>query len=240
MEDFEYISDDELEFRLTQIRINELRANPIQGKYDVAHLKEVHRYIFQDLPKAGLWKYSGLPGEFRSPVPENMEWTKRRILESIKGADGKTSESYSTFYSRMNSEAIAQLEVVLKEANPERFKGLDKKDFAEKISALYHELDYLHPFGEGNSRTLRTFTEQIAREAGYRMNWQNLSNHADRDRVYIARDRALVERAFMQTRSIRALEALDYASRYKDYPDLRELIEEKVIEKIHTQETSRR
>ncbi len=32
-------------------------------------------------------------------------------------------------------------------------------------------LDYLHPCSEGNSCTLRTFTRQLAREAGFDLNW---------------------------------------------------------------------
>lgn len=37
------------EVRLTSIRLQELQENPVKGKYDFAHLKKIHRYIFQDL-----------------------------------------------------------------------------------------------------------------------------------------------------------------------------------------------
>ena len=39
----------EAELELTFIRLQELQNNPIKGKYDFAHLKAIHKYIFQDL-----------------------------------------------------------------------------------------------------------------------------------------------------------------------------------------------
>lgn len=38
-----------LEKRLTMLRILELVDKPIQGKFDLRHLKSIHRYIFQDV-----------------------------------------------------------------------------------------------------------------------------------------------------------------------------------------------
>src|SRR5271168_4158938 len=38
-----------LEARRTQQRLAELIDNPLSGGFDVAHLKAVHRYIFQDV-----------------------------------------------------------------------------------------------------------------------------------------------------------------------------------------------
>lgn len=31
-------------------RLIELRDEPIRGSFDIAHLKEVNRYLFQDMP----------------------------------------------------------------------------------------------------------------------------------------------------------------------------------------------
>lgn len=39
----------EAEKELTYIRLKELQDNPIEGNFDFNHLKEIHRYIFQDL-----------------------------------------------------------------------------------------------------------------------------------------------------------------------------------------------
>jgi len=42
-----------LEARHTWQRIVELRLNPVQGRFDAAHLREINRRIFQDLPALG-------------------------------------------------------------------------------------------------------------------------------------------------------------------------------------------
>jgi cell filamentation protein len=61
---------------------------------------------------------------------------------------------------------------------------------------MYAEADYIHPFLDGNSRTLRTFTRQIARESGYELDWEKFNRtEADRDLLYIARDRKVNELA---------------------------------------------
>ena len=39
----------EAEKELTAIRLRELQENPVKGKFDFAHLKAIHKYIFQDI-----------------------------------------------------------------------------------------------------------------------------------------------------------------------------------------------
>lgn len=39
----------EAEKELTAIRLRELQENPVKGKYDFEHLKNIHKYIFQDV-----------------------------------------------------------------------------------------------------------------------------------------------------------------------------------------------
>lgn len=52
------------------------------------------------------------------------------------------------------------------------------------------------------SRTLRTFTKQIAKESGFTLNWEELNkNPAGRDILYIARDISINKIALTQTSS---------------------------------------
>ena len=40
--------------RLSYIRVIELETKPLRGKFDIPHLRAIHRYIFQDIfPWAG-------------------------------------------------------------------------------------------------------------------------------------------------------------------------------------------
>jgi len=227
-------SDALTEQLLVSRRIQQLEENPIQGNYDIAHLKEVHRYIFQDLPRAKLWEYDVPPGEFRTPTET---WCKPRILDTVLDANGNKESSY-TSYSRMDSKAIAKLEAALAEAKPENFKGLSPEEFSEKMAKLYGDLDYAHPFREGNSRTLRTFTEQLANEAGHTLCWEKLNSKEDRDLLYIARDRELVIRAESAVRNNDHdedvfISALTDAYKFRDYKSLAQLIERN-LERVQT------
>jgi len=223
-----YTENERLESGLVRRRIWELQQTPIQGNYDIAHLRETHRYIFQDLPRVGLWQYDVQPGEFRKAT---SSWCKERALASMSGENGKVPDVSFTSYSRMDAKAVARLNAVLQGASPENLRGLDKKAFVEKMSKLYSDLDYLHPFREGNSRTLRTFTEQLANEAGYTLGWEKFRQ--DRDLLYIARDRGLAEHAAEDEdhNPIMLANALYDADRHRRYSSLTELLE-KTVEPI--------
>lgn len=53
----------------------------------------------------------------------------------------------------------------------EEWAGMDKEDLARKLAHYMAELNVLHPFREGNGRSLREFIRTIALEAGYHLDW---------------------------------------------------------------------
>ncbi|MDR2000320.1 MAG: Fic family protein [Zoogloeaceae bacterium] len=166
------------ELFLSLLRIVELERNPVHGSFDAAHLREINRRIFQDASGAAR---RGI-GEYRPPVPEGKDWLKARKL-------GTVEDLVYVAYARMDEYAIARLDKVLAGANPDGFRGLGISEFVQRFAALYAELDYIHPFSDGNSRTLRTFTKQLAKKAGYDVPWEQFSRDATgRDLLYIARD----------------------------------------------------
>ncbi len=174
----------EVERILTSRRIVELKLNPVKGDFDAAHVKEINRRIFQDLPRYGFKDVT--PGVFRS---ESKLYYKIRDLPSV-------NKSHFVAYSSMNKSDLDQLNKILESAKPEYFKNLRPNEFAVKAGNLYANLDYIHPFSDGNSRTLREFTRQIAIESGYNLNWEIFNkNQAGRDILYIARDRSVIERS---------------------------------------------
>ena len=61
----------QLEADYTFKRVVELELDPVRGNFDAAHLKEVNRRIFQDLPGAGFDDVTW--ASFASPLP--MAWT---------------------------------------------------------------------------------------------------------------------------------------------------------------------
>jgi hypothetical protein len=80
------------------------------------------------------------------------------------------------------------------------------------LPRLYGDLDFVHGFHEGNSRTLREFTRSLAEAAGYDLSWSSTNvTAAERNRLYIARDIAVLERAFPGLTPQRGMETNDRA-----------------------------
>ncbi|MCF3643305.1 Fic family protein, partial [Rhizobium sp. TRM95111] len=169
-----------LEGRYTFRRIVELELDPVRGNFDAAHLREINRRIFQDLPGAGLDHVT--PGQYRPTVPAGKDWRKQRTLEG---------RNITTFvaYSPMDKASQNAIEETLKGVEPASLSKLKTAEFTKVIASLYTKLDYLHPFPDGNSRTLRAFTSQLAREAGYELDWSRFnSSEGGRNVLYVARD----------------------------------------------------
>jgi fido (protein-threonine AMPylation protein) len=174
---------------LVAIRIEELHEKPIQGNFDAAHLKAVHAYIFQDLPDHE-------PGVTRG---DTDDWTKRRVLEGA-------SAGHDVYYA---SEGIEQriADILDGFGGPKSLEGLSNDDAARRLASLYGDLDHAHAFYEGNSRTLREFTRELADEAGYALDWTGTSvGRTERNALYVARDIAVLERAFPDLTPRRAME----------------------------------
>ncbi|MCW5730598.1 MAG: Fic family protein [Alphaproteobacteria bacterium] len=200
---------------LTGNRTAELVERPVVGRFDVAHLKEVHRRICQDLPHHG-------PGEFR---PAARGHVKYRELESAP-------VRYIVHYApRANVEKL--LERSLTELNGgESLKGLDPARFAARMASLYGDLDHAHPFREGNSRTLRIFTSQLARAAGYELDWGTAKADArTRDLLYMARDREVLKLAFPGLDEARAMATKD-RDEYEAFVTLNRLAEMPTLEAL--------
>jgi cell filamentation protein len=53
-------------------------------------------------------------------------------------------------------------------------RGLDRPAFVHALAELYGDVNAVHPFREGNGRTLRAFLAQLARDAGYTLSWEDM------------------------------------------------------------------
>jgi fido (protein-threonine AMPylation protein) len=163
------------------LRIADLELNPVQGVFDAAHLREIHGRIFEGEPENN-------PGQYRPDAPGHA---KDRRLES------DPSMVYPVSYA-LRPEVDARLDDVLGELRGgEALKGLSEQGFVATMTKLYGDLDYLHPFSEGNSRTLRSFTRQLATETGHSLDWSATNaNAVTRDALYKARDIEVLHRRY--------------------------------------------
>jgi cell filamentation protein len=72
---------------------------------------------------------------------------------------------------------VDQIKKLLGEFADEKYlAGLDRKDFIDRAAHYYSELNVIHPFREGNGRTLRTFLSLIATNAGWNIAWDKMDS----------------------------------------------------------------
>lgn len=172
--------DQQRDYALSYARAQELQIRPIEGQFDEAHLRAVHRHLFQDQPHHK-------PGEFREPAPGHFK--HRRLEESLTGH--VVPYALRSTLDRELGPLLTGLEGGAKLA------GKDTLAMAGAMADLYAKLDHLHPFSEGNSRTLRAFTAQLAAENGHKLDWNTTNaNRETRNALYIARDMAVIREHF--------------------------------------------
>jgi len=153
------------------LRIAELEESPIIGKFDVLHLKEIHRYIFQDV-----YHHAGQFHEI------NHTRLKKRVPEC-------GDEKYAVYYPAISFAKQSLNDEMAAIFNDLSGSGISHDELADKLTKLYAVIDYAHPFQEGNSRTLREFCSSLARSYGFTLDWG--TSNADgktRDQLYAARD----------------------------------------------------
>ncbi len=130
-----------IEARLSAAKLLDLRQRGITGNFDKDHLINLHKYIFEDLYY--------FAGEFRR---ENI-------------AKGHFSFAEWMFIEEQLDNILEKLK---NENNLQNCK--DKREISERLAYYLSELNVLHPFREGNGRTLREFIRQLALKNGYRLN----------------------------------------------------------------------
>jgi cell filamentation protein len=195
------------EGNLVAVRIKELTENPLSGGFDAAHLKAVHAYLFQDLPEHQ-------PGVIRG---DTDGWHKARELEG-------SGPSHVVHYAHRGVEA--RIDAILRDfGGPAALKGLPLDEAATRLARLYGDLDHAHGFYEGNSRTLREFTRALALATGYTLDWTRVGIGTEaRNALYVARDVAVLERAYPGLTESRAM-ATDNRSEYEAWWHLTKLRE---------------
>ena len=126
------------EKEITSIKLLMLNNMPIIDKYNFENLCKIHRIIFSDI----------------------FEWAGQ-----IRKGD---------FFSKGNS-IFCRGQYIVESANKifsdlldEKYLiGLKKQNFIEKTAYYMGEINALHPFREGNGRTLREYFRQLSLKANY-------------------------------------------------------------------------
>jgi cell filamentation protein len=123
----------------------QLSGRPIEGRFDLEHLKAIHKHLFGDV----------------------YEWAG-----DLRDIDLAKSGSYFANHRHIVSAARPIFE---KLAEEDYLNGLDATGFSARAAYYLGEINALHPFREGNGRVQREFINHLAYRNGYCIDWNNIS-----------------------------------------------------------------
>jgi len=143
------IKDDEqlskAERDITRLKLLKLYELPIPGKFDFSLLCNIHKSIFEDIYH---WAGQTRKGDFFS-----------------KGG---------SIFCRGSLIQINADKMFSNLADEKYLCNLEKQVFISRMAYYMGEVNALHPFREGNGRTLREFFRQLAFNAGYLLDFNRI------------------------------------------------------------------
>ena len=124
----------------------ELIQQPLKPEFGFSDYREIHRQLFDTL-----YDWAGEP---------------RKI---------GLSKTATTFVAPKSITDLGE-RIFLRLNKLNYFIGLPRQEFIVETADLYHTLNMLHPFREGNGRTERVFLVQFVRNAGYDIDYSVLNS----------------------------------------------------------------
>lgn len=135
-----------VEADLSGARQTEIFYSPVVGRFTTTHLCRIHRKLFGDV-------YS-FAGHFRR---EDIAKGNTRFLACFQIKE--------------------KLQTLLNELKQERWlTDLPERDFLKRSAYYMAELNYIHPFREGNGRAIREFMRLLFLRNGYVVQWEAVSS----------------------------------------------------------------
>lgn len=145
---------DDAEADYVTYRLKEIAINPLPGAYNYEHLLKIHQYIFQDL-----YEWAGQPRKLNI-------YKEEPILGGI-------SIDYSDWVT-----IAKDTENVLTEMGKKLWNSMLLHEAATHFADSMAKLWRIHPFREGNTRTVVTFCCQYADEIGLNPNRKLFEDNA--------------------------------------------------------------
>ena len=135
-----------LDADISSIKQLHLIKEPVKGRFTVNHLCQIHKFLFDDI-----YPFAGY---FR----------REDIMKGQTRFQG---------FAQISSKLAVLLSELKKENH---LRGLDFELLIERSAYYFAELNYIHPFREGNGRAIREFMRQLYDYNGYEVNWSAVSS----------------------------------------------------------------
>ena len=145
---------EEAESDITYIKLLDIDDKINSDNFDYDRIKQIHKYIFGDI----------------------YEWAgQERGINIVKGE--RVLGGDTVRYSDMNH-IETDMKMALEELNSISWRNMNIDETAEKFSVIIAKIWQVHPFREGNTRTIMTFATQFAESHGFKMNKNLLRENA--------------------------------------------------------------
>jgi cell filamentation protein len=125
------------------------------GQFDAAHLKAIHRHLFQDV-----YEWAGHTRDEKVALSDGTVATEP-LLRKVDGSPFMTGP--------LIPKALERIAGALRKSN--YLRGFPREEFAERAADIMVEINGAHPFREGNGRTQRVFMRELAREADHELDF---------------------------------------------------------------------
>lgn len=139
----------ELEKVYSLLRLAELQIKKPADPLDVKAFLAIHQYLLQDV-----YPFAGeLRKEMISKGSSSFAHPKHIEVHLLKIFNELETEDY--------------------------LKRLPRNQLISRLAYFLSELNALHPFREGNGRSVREFARQLLLNAGYRLDWEKVLEPAE-------------------------------------------------------------
>ncbi|MBB4734796.1 cell filamentation protein [Micrococcus cohnii] len=151
----EKVALEEAEGDLSHWRRMQLLDTPLPASRDLDELRVIHHHLFQDV-----YTWAG----------------QVRTVDMRKNVDGAAVFLPWAVIPTATSFLAQRLR------EDDHLRRRDRAGFVDGLTDYYEELNYIHPFREGNGRTQRLFWSRVADDAGWLLGWSAVSG-AENDRA---------------------------------------------------------
>jgi len=115
-----------------------------RGNFDLAHLQKIHKHLFQDV----------------------YDWAGQ--LRSVEMNKGGQQFQFTGYIETGMGDVHKRI------VDARYFRGLGQDDFAKQAGRIIGDVNYVHPFREGNGRTQLQYLKQLAGRAGHSLELEKI------------------------------------------------------------------
>ena len=133
-----------LEYVERELVTQRLAEGAPTGRFDLAHLRAIHHHLFQDI----------------------YEWAGQ--IRRVEIAKNGNQFQFRRFIDTGMADVHRRLEAA------DFLRGLSRQDFAAAAGHILGDVNYVHPFREGNGRVQAEYLRQLGAQAGHRIDLTQL------------------------------------------------------------------